>query len=275
MLAMSGKNMTQWKSRLLGPRLRLLELASGTACDQASIRRELERLAMLVDREQLNLAVARDCSADLSKYHFDLVPADLTGRLHRVCHYLGGPRADGLNLGLWPNRASEWPVCVVSFVSFDLDHIAPYLPFGISPEQVMILARQVTLGSIPENAWSYTLRRAAAWIRESRPEIRMLLTYVDPNLGFNGATYRAANWALFGTEAKGRYVFVDGEHCTNRELIRQYGTARYDDLETVLGERISRTTCALQPLNIYVFFTRRRDRRQAPTNFDLSFGMLR
>jgi hypothetical protein len=89
----------------------------------------------------------------------------------------------------------------------------------------------------------------------------MVLTYLDRNLGFSGASYLATNWALLGSEAKGRYVFIDGTPVTNRELIQRFGTARFDDLAARLGDRVARTTCPLLPLSLFGYCLHRRDRR--------------
>ena len=35
----------------------------------------------------------------------------------------------------------------------------------IAPDQVLMLTRQVTAGPAPPNTWSYTFRRACAWLR--------------------------------------------------------------------------------------------------------------
>ncbi len=89
------------------------------------------------------------------------------------------------------------------------------------------------------------------------------MTYLDTNVGFCGSCYLAANWYLFGAEKKDRYVFVDGIPVTNRQLVSRFGTARFDDLIGLLGERVTRTTCPLIPLRLYAFFLNRRDRRRA------------
>jgi hypothetical protein len=73
------------------------------------------------------------------------------------------------------------------------------------------------------------------------PTPRLLLTYLDPNVGFTGGIYQADNWTLLGWERKKRYLYLDGEYITDREAIRRYGTADFAALTVRLGSRLERS----------------------------------
>jgi hypothetical protein len=253
-----------WESRIVLPqlRLRLLRLCD-TQKEDGRINDEFLRLLARVRQAQSCCPLSHLTAPDLSTSSLAPIDAELATYLHGSFHYLGSPRAEGLNFGLWLTSSSPWPSCLLSFVPFDLDHLAALLPTSIGPEDVLVLARQLSVGPIPTNAWSFTLRRTILAIRAIRPRVRMLLTYVDPNLSFSGAVYRAANWFLFGFEPKQRYLFLDGEHVTNRFLISRYGTANYDELSSILGDRLSKTTQPLMPLELYGYYLNRKDRRYA------------
>jgi len=182
-----------------------------------------------------------------------LIGGDVAAYYQTEFHYLASPRLDAIHLGLGERTA---PICLMSFSPFDLEHLTGLLPDGVRPGSVVVLSRLVTVGDVPRNTWTYAFGRACRWFREYRSDIRMVLTYLDPNLGFKGASYRAANWKLLGEEPKGRYVFVDGVPIANRELIRLYGTARFDYLQALLGSRVERTTAPLQPLSVFGFMMR-------------------
>jgi hypothetical protein len=109
-------------------------------------------------------------------YCIDTVHVDIAARMHSAYHYLDSPRVDGLNLGLWPPGPRDVPVCLLSFSPFDLDHLSSSLPYGIRPDQVLVLTRQVTIGPSPPNAWSYTFGKACRWLRAHQPASLMLLT---------------------------------------------------------------------------------------------------
>jgi hypothetical protein len=88
----------------------------------------------------------------------------------------------------------------------------------------------------------------------------MLLTYLDPNLGFRGTVYRATNWVLFGREKKTRYLYLDDNYVTDRRMIKEYGTADLLKLRPLLGSRITSSHEPLRPLELYIYFLDSEDR---------------
>lgn len=247
-------DMPLWATRVLRPKHRLWTLRSACADDSAAAEREL---ILLAERFRTALTAFGEIPAilpgDFQSTAFGLVRCDVAAYYHTNFHYLSSPRPDAIHLGLGDSTA---PTCLMSFSPFDLEHLTGLLPGGVRPENVLVLSRQVTVGDVPRNTWTFAFGRACRWLREHRPGVRMVLTYLDPNLGFRGASYRAANWTLLGQEPKGRYVFVDGVPVPNRELIRLHGTARFDYLQALLGSRTERTTIALQPLSVFGFMLR-------------------
>jgi hypothetical protein len=262
-----------WKSRVVQPRLRLLRLLGEYGWVDELIQDEFSRSLSSIDRALANFDISTISHREVLCGHADLVATELSAQLSSAFHYLGTPRVNALNLGLWSRPSGDIPVYLVSFAQFDLQHINESLPFGIQPNEVLVLARQVAVGSVPKDTWSFAFGRIKEWLCRFQPQVRMLLTYVDPNAGFTGAAYRAVNWSQFGEELKGRYVFLDGRHTTNRELIRRFGTARYDELSAILSGRIERTTHPVQPLRLYAYMLDRKDRRRSPANFECSFGI--
>lgn len=189
------------------------------------------------------------------------VAAGTAASIHACLHYLGSPRGEGIHLGLLPLAEEGQFAQLLSLGTlsqFDLPHVASCLPFGIRPEQVLVLSRLFASPWAPRNTISHTLGRVRSWLREKRPDVRMLLTYLDPNAGFHGSVYRAANWSLFGIERKKRYLYLDGEYVTDRRMIREHGTADYQQLSSLLGKRIETSRTPLRPLELYVYYLDRR-----------------
>jgi hypothetical protein len=183
--------------------------------------------------------------------------------VHRACHYLGSFRGDSIHLGLYSDTDTGQHANLVSLVTLsnlDLPHVIPALPPGMKRDQVLVLSRLYSFPWGPRNTISYTLGRVFSWIREHKPDVRILLTYLDPNLGFQGTVYRATNWVLFGREKKNRYLYLDGNYVTDRRMIRDYGTADLTKLEPLLGNRITSSQQPLRPLEIYSYFLDRQDR---------------
>lgn len=191
------------------------------------------------------------------------VDASLAKALHHSYHYLSSPRLDGVHLALC-NKASRGGkfdvLALATFSPFDMRHVVDALPFGIKEENVLVLSRLYAFDWAPRNAISYMLGRAFEWIRTFHPHIKMLLTYLNPNLGFTGTAYKATNWLLFGREFKQRYLYLDGLYVTDRMMIQAYGTARLEALRSKLGDRISASTDPLEPLEIQAYFFERSSR---------------
>jgi hypothetical protein len=191
----------------------------------------------------LDSATLRTMSPELAEY------------LHKQAHYLGCAH-HGTHLGL-ACEVNAHPFSLVTLSELDVESLIEKLPCGVTPTDVLVVSRLITALKAPKNTLSFTLGRVFAWLRYHRPTVRLLLTYLDPNLGFSGAVYRATNWFLFATEPKRPYVYVDGEYVTSRELRDRYNLDDWSSPERTLGDRLSRSAIDLQPLEAYGYWLRR------------------
>jgi hypothetical protein len=229
---------------------------------ESEVKRIVKKLAAKI--EQVPPALRTPTEIDLQETHLGTVDPKTAELVHHTYHYLGSPRESGVHLGLYSGKISGEPklITLVTLSDFDLPHMVDALPAGIGRDQVMVLARLFSFSWCPRNAMSHTLGLTFSWIRKHRPNVRILLTYLDPNLGFRGTIYRATNWFLFGREHKKRYLYLDGEYVTDRAMIRKYGTADLQKLRALLGSRIEKSREPLRPLEVYVYFLYPRDRAQ-------------
>jgi hypothetical protein len=226
-----------------------------------------ERLAAKI--AQVPVELRSPAEVNLQGTHLDIVDLKTAELVHRTYHYLGSPRENGIHLGLYSDRVSGDPklMTLVTLSEFDLPHIVNALPSGIHGEQVMVLSRLFSFSWCPRNAMSHTLGLTFSWVRQHRPGVRMLLTYLDPNLGFRGTIYRATNWILFGRENKKRYLYLDGDYVTDRRMIKEYGTADLEKLEALLGSRIASSREPLRQLELYAYFLDPKDRAKHSQGF--------
>lgn len=251
------------ESRLLRTRvwLHLYRLTEDQLGDSKLVAEEVRRLSLrfanpdpeLHSGFNSKLGVQRD----LAQSKIAQIDSDTARLLHHYYHYLASPRPDGIHLGLFqPATTGETPtlVCLLTFSEFDLLHIRNALPFELEPREMLVLSRQITLENAPPNTVTHALSEACAWLRQNRPEVKMLLTYVDPNLGFQGTAYKAANWRLIGRERKDRYLYLDGNFTTVRQFVQEFGTADFSKLSALLGPRIMSSVWKLEPLKIFAYF---------------------
>jgi len=149
-------------------------------------------------------------------------------------HYLRSPREDSVNVAaVYSGRIAA--ICSIS--RLDLPLIEQQLP--VMRGEAAVISRVFAFDWAPRNTISYLLARAERYASREQGEIRMLLTYVNPNLGFTGASYKAANWLPLGCETGTRYAYLDKRYITDRRVCQ---LARADRL------RVEYSRMPLRPL---------------------------
>jgi hypothetical protein len=234
------------------------------------VRRIATRLAERRTQAPPEVAGENLASIDLHRTHLDSVDSDLAQAIHKAFHYLGSPRHEGIHLGLYAESSGSRRRRLVSLATlspFDLWHVKDALPFGIRPEEFLVLSRLFAFASAPPNAVSFTLGRVFAWLKDRKPQVKALLSYLNPNLGFHGTVYKATNWKLLGSEAKSRYLYIGGNYVTDRYAIRTYGTADVVKLTGILGPVFSTSVQPLHPLQLFIYFLDPSLRAIAPQAF--------
>lgn len=168
-------------------------------------------------------------------------------------HYLRSFRADSITLGAM-HRGRTAAVCSIS--PLDLADIAAKLP--IPPQEVAVVSRVFAFDWAPRNVVSFLLARAESMAR--RDGTRILLTYLNPNMGFSGVSYRAANWVPLGHEVGTRYAYLDGRYITDRALAA---------VPAAEQARVEYSQMRLKPLTLLCRLVDRSLRRLHPEGFHL------
>jgi hypothetical protein len=101
-------------------------------------------------------------------------------------HYIGRwPAEVSLTLGLY--RGSK----LLGVMTFSEVKRALADRFGA---QTWELSRLWIKDKVPTNAESFFIGRAIRLLKRERPELRMLISFADPEAGHSGVIYRASNW---------------------------------------------------------------------------------
>ncbi len=80
----------------------------------------------------------------------------------------------------------------------------------------------------------------------------LLTTAVDPNLGFTGASYRAANWQRWISVQPRPYLYLDYRYVSPRQLRERFGTANLTELRAAFpGHRFDASRARLRDSLIF------------------------
>jgi len=170
-------------------------------------------------------------------------PAEAVGESISNNHYLGYSRPDGIAT-VYRHGYRLNPAAVAVLSPFDYPALVPLLPQGVG--QVEVLSRGLGIDGIPAGTMSSIYSAAA---RDARHRgVDYIVTYVNPFLGFNGASFRGANFAPIGSDQIG-LEYLDDEYVTERRLDTKFGpdtAAR----RRLLDGRLTRAEMPIPPLTV-------------------------
>jgi hypothetical protein len=201
----------QYRVLLHLPRFSAGELIEDT------ISRESERLAARIAEYQDSyhdwLEKRRIATLLRSEVRIREIPTDVAQIIHQRFHYIGTFRA-GVHFGAY-YEADTIPFALATASMMDVEILKSKLRSD-EIERSMFVARVFAFRWAPPNSISYLLGAVRRTLGE-RDGIANLFSWVNPNLGFRGASYRASNWHLYATFPL-EYKYVDGDYITERQL---------------------------------------------------------
>ena len=177
-----------------------------------------------------------DHSTNLTESRLVRLSSDIGSLISSAAHYLQSARPGSAHFGL-EDSVSRQLIAYASVSRQDWDVIVDGLrPINSEETELFSLSRIYATDMAPRNTVS---RLLALLIKEYSAVGRSVVmsTTVDPNLGFRGTSYRAANWIEFFSIPHLGYLYVDGQFCTRRQLIRTFGSDNPDRLVDLLGAR--------------------------------------
>jgi hypothetical protein len=148
-------------------------------------------------------------------------------------HYLRSVRPDSRYFALLdPVEKRPVTICAISPLQWKCVAREIWAEFDIPPDQAWDVSRVYSVENAPRNAISSLLSKVRTYLRYTVPSADLLITAVDPNLGFSGASYRAANWQQWMTVKARPYLYEDGGYVSPRQLLQRYGTANLVELRS-------------------------------------------
>lgn len=167
-------------------------------------------------------------------------------------HYLRSARQGSDNFALL-DPVDRLPVSVCSVSPLEWRRVGSYLDtkfldtkFGVSLDRTWDVSRVYSCDVAPPNAISFLLARVRNTLRLRGNGIELLTTAVDPNLGFTGASYRAANWQQWLTVQPRPYLYHERRYASPRQLRLRMGTSNLTELQAKYpGQRFEQSRARL------------------------------
>ena len=191
--------------------------------------------------------------AELNKLEFADVLAGEAEAIFSRLHYLRSGRPSSLNFALI-DPVDELPITLCSVAPLEWRRLGNQIAarFGIDQEKIWDISRVYSRNGAPPNAISYLLSRVRAALRRSEHDIELFITAVDPNLGFLGSSYRAANWQQWFTVQARPYLYRDRRYISPRQLRQEFGTSKPADLQRMYPDhRFEQSRARLQDSMIF------------------------
>ena len=140
-------------------------------------------------------------------------------------HYSGVlPAGKLVKIGVW--EESKYIGCVI-FGRGANNNIGN--PYGLTQLNVCELVRiALTTHKTPV---SKIAAFAIKMLKKQSPDLRLIVSYADPEQGHNGSVYQAMNWAYVGKSQAQREYLIDGEIVHKRSVSSKYGARGLEKLK--------------------------------------------
>jgi hypothetical protein len=169
-----------------------------------------------------------------------------------LLHYLRSSRRDSRYFAL-VDPIHRLPVTLCSLSPLQWKCVGNQInaQFAISPARIWDVSRVYSVDNAPRNSISRLLSRVRHYVHRNLPNIDLLVTAVDPNLGFTGSSYRAANWHQWMTVKARPYMYENGRHMSPRQLRERFGTANLFELQAKYSSKFQQSKVRLRDSIIY------------------------
>jgi len=189
----------------------------------------------------------------VSELVFGPLDPPMAGAIFGHLHYLRSYRKDSIGYALFhPQTHLPLVACTVSPLQWE--NLAQLIlqNIGVPQEAVMDVSRVFAFEQAPKNSISALLSRVRLDLRQNHPEIELLSTAVDQNLGFRGSSYKASNWQLFCEVQPRPYLYFDSKYMTVRQVREMFGEKRWEEIAKLTNGRFQVSMAPLLDSLIYI-----------------------
>jgi hypothetical protein len=113
-------------------------------------------------------------------------------------------------------------------------------------DNVLELTRLVVLDFVGKNTESWFIGQSFDWLKKNAPEVKVLISYADPEQEHTGTIYRATNWLYQGCGVSklmpdfSIQLMDGGEWIHSRTVGERYGNKNVENLAKTIGHTFYR-----------------------------------
>lgn len=155
-------------------------------------------------------------------------------------------------------------VCMVCFGPPSGRLLAQAVMANGNAQNVCELVRLFAFDWGPKNTESYAIGQSLSWLEKNAPDMRVVVSYADPNQGHIGTIYQATNWIYTGQGSRlveSFELFLNGEWIHPRSVFSVYGTTDIKKVEEQLGHSIEKRVCQHKHRYIYLLGNKRQKKQ--------------
>lgn len=93
--------------------------------------------------------------------------------------------------------------------------------YGETEKDVIELRRLCCIDKTPKNTESYFIGRTLRWLKQNT-DIKIVVSYADPEYGHSGVIYKASNFKLLGKTSRGRVIMWNGKKYHDKAIRTKY-----------------------------------------------------
>lgn len=150
-------------------------------------------------------------------------------------HYSGNTLSPTIAFG---HYYKEYLVNVILYKSPIGRLMAQQVMAGGDSTNTWELIRMVSLEPKPKNLESRCISNTLKYIKKAYPEIKIIISYADNNMGHHGYVYQASNFYYYGQSRPDKEWYIDGKRVHTRSVVADYGTMSIPEVEQILGDRL-------------------------------------
>ena len=151
----------------------------------------------------------------LSDLELQKLPDDKATVINTVFHYIHSHRKNSTSYAL-VNPKDQRIYASVTFSDYANPELDGIMPTELDHKDIKMAARVYAFPFAPQNTISKLLAESTRALH-SETGCRVLLSYLNSDLGFTGVTYQSANWQRMESFYRPQWAFYQGSFLTERE----------------------------------------------------------